>query len=213
MDDKRLDEILSDAAHTYRPPPDAPLDLIWSRVEAEAFASQPSSLARRAPGWRAFGGAIAATLVLGVAIGRMSAPRAASVDATAASAARQAPAHLASNGVSDPYQRTTQEFLGRTVLLIASLPSKDGTGVADDKINEQAKQLLGTARLLLDSPVGHEPRMKDLLEDLELVLAQVARLQPQHRGDALNLIRQALEERDVVPRIRSAAADLSIGDN
>ena len=51
MDDKRLDELLTDATRSYRPPPDAPLDAIWSRVDAELFAVK--SL-RRAPGWRAF---------------------------------------------------------------------------------------------------------------------------------------------------------------
>ena len=83
----------------------------------------------------------------------------------------------------------------------------------DEKLTEQARQLLGTTRLLLDSPVGQEQRMKDLLEDLELVLAQVARLQPQRPGEALTMINEALEERDVVPRIRSAVADLSGSDH
>jgi t-SNARE complex subunit (syntaxin) len=55
--------------------------------------------------------------------------------------------------------------------------------------------------------------MKDLLEDLELVLAQVARLQSQRPGEAITLINEALEERDVVPRIRSAVADLSGSDH
>jgi len=65
MDDNRLDELLTDAVLTYRPPPDASLDVIWSRVEAEAFRAQPS---KRAPGWRVFVGAIAATLLGGVLI-------------------------------------------------------------------------------------------------------------------------------------------------
>ena len=208
MDDKRLDEILSDAVRSYRPPPDAPLDAIWSRVEAEAFAAPQ---VRRAPGWRVFAGAIAATLVFGVAIGRMTAATQ-NAGPLATVAARQGAARLASNTANDPYQRTTQEFLGRAALLLASLPTNGRAGLSDERLNEQAKQLLGTTRLLLDSPVGHEQRMKDLLEDLELVLAQVARLQTQHRGEALSLINEALEARDVVPRIRSAAADLNISD-
>ena len=47
MDDNRLDELLTDAVHTYRPPPEAPLDAIWSRVEAEAFARAVPRSARR----------------------------------------------------------------------------------------------------------------------------------------------------------------------
>ena len=46
MDDNKLDELLTDAVHSYRPPPDAPLDAIWARVEAEAFArARPQAFA------------------------------------------------------------------------------------------------------------------------------------------------------------------------
>ncbi len=207
MDDKRLDELLTDAAHTYRPPPDAPLDAIWARVEAEAFAPQA---VKRAPGWRVFAGAIAATLVFGVLIGRATASN--GIAPPLAASTGTAPARLASSVSNDPYQRTAQEFLGRTAVLLAALPTRERPGVNDAKLAEQAQQLLGTTRLLLDSPVGHEQRMKDLLEDLELVLAQVARLQSQRPGESLTMINEALEERDVVPRIRSAVAGLSISD-
>jgi hypothetical protein len=208
MDDKRLDELLNDAVHSYRPPPDVPLDAIWSRVEAEAFSAQPRQ-PRYTPGWRTFTGAIAATLVFGVLIGRTTAKR--EVTAAAAVPSAQVPSRLASATTTpgDPYQRTTEEFLGRTAVLLAALPSDGGKVVGDEHITAQAQQLLGTTRLLLDSPVGREQRMKDLLEDLELVLAQVARLQSPHHGETLTLINEALEERDVVPRIRSAVADLS----
>jgi hypothetical protein len=207
MDDNRLDELLTDAARTYRPPPDSLLDAIWSRVEAEAFAVQP---AKRAPGWRTFAGAIAATLVFGVLIGRVTATRDLSLPFAAKGSVT--PARLASTSAGDPYQRTMQEFLGSTAVLIAALPADGRSGTNDTKLTDQARALLGTARLLLDSPVGREQRTKELLEDLELVLAQVARLQSQHPGEALTLINEALEERDVVPRIRSAVAGLSISD-
>jgi len=49
MDDNKLDELLTDAVRSYRPPPAAPLDAIWARVEAEAFDARAE---RRAPGWR-----------------------------------------------------------------------------------------------------------------------------------------------------------------
>jgi hypothetical protein len=206
MDDNELDKLLTDAVRSYRPPPAAPLDAIWSRVEAEAFAPRA---VRRAPGWMAFGGAIAATLLFGVLIGRATATRGVVAIPPQASAR----ARLASNAPAYPYQRTTQEFLGRTAALLVALPSKDRPGTNDPQLAGQARQLLGTTRLLLDSPVGRDQRMKDLLEDLELVLAQVARLQPQRPGESLTLINEALEERDVVPRIRSAVADLSGSDH
>jgi hypothetical protein len=207
MDDKQLDKLLADAERSYRVPPDAPLDAIWSRVDTELFAEKS---ARRAPGWRTFAGAIAATLVLGVLIGRTTASRENSLSFALKQTAT--PAQLASNTAAAPYQRTMQEFLGSTAVLIAALPANGRPGTNDTRIAEQARALLGTARLLLDSPLGREQRTKDLLEDLELVLAQVARLQSQRPGEALTMINEALEERDVVPRIRTAVAGLSIGD-
>lgn len=208
MDDNRLDELLTDAASTYRPPPDAPLDAIWARVEAEAFAAKAAT---HSPGRRVFAIAIAAALVLGVLLGRVTATG--DFPSPFAANAGRTPARLSAAPAGDPYQRTTQEFLGRTAVLFAALPSRGRPGINDARLTEQARQLLGTTRLLLDSPVGHEQRMKDLLEDLELVLAQVARLQSQRPGEALTLINEALEERDVVPRIRSAVADLSGSDH
>jgi len=207
MDDKELDGLLHDATHTYRPPPDAPLDAIWQRVEAQAFT--PRSVGR-APGWRTFGAAMAAMLVVGVLLGRTTANRALAVPQSATKDG--APGRLASAVTGDPYQRTAQEFLGRTAVLLAALPTKGRPGLNDDKLVQQAQQLLGTTRLLLDSPFGRDQGMRDLLEDLELVLAQVARMQPQRPGEALTTINEALEERDVVPRIRSAVASLSISD-
>ena len=68
--------------------------------------------------------------------------------------------------------------------------------------------------MLLDSPAAaSDPRLKNLLEDLELVLAQLAQLPPERRGPELTLIAEALEQRDVVPRLRSAAASISSDDN
>jgi hypothetical protein len=211
MDEKRLDELLDDAARTYRVPPEPPLDAIWSRVEAEAFA--PVTARRSGPGWRVLTAAIAASLVLGVAMGRYStrAERAAAIAAVNASTVTPA-ANPAAQAAAAPYQRATEEFLGSTALLLAALPRDGSGGQMPTLLPDQAAELLTTTRLLLDSPVSANPRMKALLQDLELVLAQVARLQPRRENVTLTLISQTLEERELVPRIRSAVADLSTFD-
>jgi hypothetical protein len=46
----------------------------------------------------------------------------------------------------------------------------------DARLAKWARPLLGDTRLLLDSPAASDPRRRRLLEDLELVLAEVARL-------------------------------------
>jgi len=57
-DDHKLDDLLNDAAHTYRVPPPPPLDDIWSRVEARAFTPAPRR--RSVVGWPTLATAIAA---------------------------------------------------------------------------------------------------------------------------------------------------------
>jgi hypothetical protein len=51
--------------------------------------------------------------------------------------------------------------------------------------------------------------MRNLLEDLELVLVQVVRLQREGSRADLDMINRALEQRDVIPRLRTAVADIS----
>lgn len=216
MDDKqrdhKLDTLLADAARTYRVPPDAPLDALWAGIEREAF-TPPVTNRRGAPGWRVLGVAIAASLVLGVSMGRLSVRTGATTGPAVASPPTATLTTLpAAQSASAPYHRETEVFLGNTALLLAALPRKGSQGQAPSLLPEQATQLLNTTRLLLDSPVGTDPRMRELLQDLELVLAQVARLQPRRQNVELTMISQTLEERDLVPRIRSAVTDLSASD-
>lgn len=211
MDEKKLDELLADAARTYRVPPEPQLDAIWSRVEAEAFA--PATMRRAGPGWRMLAAAIAASLVLGVSLGRYSTRAPRSVAAAAVNVSTVTPALTpAAQVAAAPYQRATEEFLGNTALLLAALPRNGSGDQASTLLPEQAAQLLTTTRLLLDSPISANPRMKALLQDLELLLAQVSRLEPRRENTTLTLISQTLEERDLVPRMRSAVADLSTFD-
>jgi hypothetical protein len=207
--EKKLDALLDDAARTYRVPPEPPLDVIWSRVEAQAFTAAP--VRRPWIDWRTFGVAVAASLVIGVVMGRASVRVQNVPAAEVASGAdtRETPATQAALDKAAPYQRATEEFLGSTALLLAALPRNGSADKTSSLLPEQATQLLTTTRLLLDSPVGANPRMKALLQDLELVLAQVARLQPRREKAELTMISQTLEERDLVPRIRSAVTDLS----
>jgi hypothetical protein len=209
IDDRRLDELLADASHTYRVPPEPALDAIWERVAAEAFTPP---VRRSHPGWLAFAGAIAASLVIGVVGGRASARSGTSAAGSPATSPAAAAA-VANSATTEPYHRTTRELLGRTAVLLTSFPAPGSDGATDTRLIQQASQLLTTTRLLLDSPVGQDRRMKELLQDLELVLAQVARLRHSDREDEIALITQAMEERDVLPRLRTAVTGLSISDH
>lgn len=213
-EDDRFSGALRDAARDYNEPPElsrADLDAMWVAIERDAFPrrfASPSAIVPAPSASRWFAARtllpLAAMLVLGVAIGRVSARRTPQPVQVLAS---RAPSDTVS--LPEPYQSTTSRYLGQTAALLVALPGEVRAGRADDRFLGRAHDLLLTTRLLLDTPAAANPRFRTLLEDLELVLAQVVRLQTDQSRAELDLIRQALEQRDVLPRLRTAVADIS----
>ena len=221
MSEDRFDKLMRDAAETFRRPPEPPIDAMWAEIEARSglraapLADPVISLAdarrgSRVPRWLA----IAATLVVGIGIGRGSAAighdavapapqTVANADSTAGLAAHTDPE------LDRPYELETSQYLGQTAALLTSLPLEARAGGSDKQFASRASELLTRTRLLIDSPAADEPEMRDLLEDLELVLAQVVRLRNNATRLDLDIINRALEQRDVIPRLRTAAADIS----
>ena len=99
-----------------------------------------------------------------------------------------------------------------SLLLLVALPADTATVALDPQIMHEGARLLATTRQLLDSPVASDVRFRNLLQDLELVLVQVARIEPRHRSSDMQFIQTALDEHDIMPRLRSVAADLSLDD-
>lgn len=213
--DARLERVLHDVAPHWRVPPAPPLDAMWARVEAEAFDRPglrvvPGSAGRRVL-WR-WGGPVAglaAGLLLGVGFGvdygRRSAPP--TVPSTVAVTDRVL--DRAREGVPqlDPaYHEVATDYFDQTAALLVTLPAQLDDGGADAHVVRQASELLSTTRLLLDSPAGADPELQTLLDDLELILAQIVRLPAVREPGQAALIADALEARHVLPRLRSAAA-------
>ena len=214
INDEQLDALLKQAARSYRVPPEPPLEAMWGQVEAEHFGARDARAAQR--GWlRRFRPAlaIAATLVIGVALGRVTAP--AGEFQLVASHGQAPEVDLDTptrGGSSSPYEAATTRYLGQATALLVTLPAELKAGRADSALVAQAGELLTITRLLLDSPAADEPRIKALLDDLELVLAQIARLQGSRNASELDLIQGALEQRDVLPRLRTAVAQIATDD-
>ena len=103
-----------------------------------------------------------------------------------------------------PYRLAAMQHLVTTEALLMSLRGDVRTGRKDTTIAVWAGDLLGTTRVLIDSPAGRDPQLKQLLEDLELVLAQISRL-PGARGEAadLGLIDDAVRHREIMTRLRA----------
>ena len=215
MKEDRFESLMRDAAQTFRKPPQPDLDGMWAEIERETWgaSTQPARIEARgftrASGWLA-----AATLVIGIGLGRAS-----SFTRTEGTTTPQPqPIVAVANNTTPlrndtsfdaPYSAETSQYLGQTAALLIALPAEARSGKPDDKFVGKAAELLTRTRLLLDSPAANDTQMRSLLEDLELVLAQVVRLQNGTDRTEVDLINRALEQRDVIPRLRTAAADIS----
>jgi hypothetical protein len=106
--------------------------------------------------------------------------------------------------VALPYRLAAAEHLAMTEALLVSFRADYKSGRRDSTVASWATNLLGTTRMLIDSPASKDLKMKKLLEDLELVLAQIARL-PAASGDStdVELIDKAVKERQVLTRLRA----------
>jgi hypothetical protein len=72
------------------------------------------------------------------------------------------------------------------------------------QLGNWGRQVLGSTRLLIDSPAGSDPQLRALLDDLELVLVQIIQLSGGELGPTDRaLIEGALEHSDLLPRIRT----------
>lgn len=104
-----------------------------------------------------------------------------------------------------PYVVATREHLNRSELFLTGVRAHPEIESADPEMESWARALLTRTRILMASPAGEEPATRRLLEDLELMLAQVvATAATQDAGEA-RIVGENLEESGLLYRLRSAA--------
>lgn len=197
--DGRFESFLREAAREYHTPPATPREAMWARIEETRRVARkvtPIPLPTRV--WARWGLAAAAILAVGIGLGRWS-----------SRPYVQAPtvSRGSSGGRASAYQLATGQHLNRVETLLTSFRVEARTGSTDQLLAASARDLLATHRLLLDSPAAsRDPRLKRLLDDLELVLAQIAQLSQEQDMDASGLILQALDDSGVLLRLRASPA-------
>jgi hypothetical protein len=225
MDD-RFDDLLRDAAGEYNEPPETPREQMWAAIQAKRTAElEAANKVEKAEGkaaegaertearnsnvlhfrhFRAFrtygiAAGIAAILALGVGLGRLTVDRRGALTTPAPLAVKATPRVSAT-----AYRLITTEHLSQSeaflTLFRASVRDRGDERLA----SATARQLLATNRLLLDSPAGSDARTRLLLQDLELVLAEIAQLSPQPESRDLDLITKGLEQGGMLSRLRTA---------
>ncbi len=219
-------EVVNALKAGYNPPPPTPAEEMWGAIESAISAgSTPGSgdvpvvpIATRSggrrgrlPGWVGLAAAAGLALLIGVGIGRRTAPEGttapsvAEAPATAESVRGQGNATAAARHVGDiePLLRQVRAELRR------------GGGL-DGQIGLWSRDLLRTTRLLMDrDPESVSPGMRRLLEDLEFVLVQVrvlaeGGLPAERLREELELLDEELESTNVFPRIQAFAPNPGI---
>jgi hypothetical protein len=216
MDDDRDFESMLRALREAEPAPPVPREEMWLRIQAQRATrlngASPTqardstagpgvvALRPRRSVWVQWGAALAAMLVIGIGLGRITMPH-----ATTPSPAPTSPAADAAGAdvVPTPYRMAATQHLHRTEALLASLVI-DARTYGAVEVSGWAAELLTDTRLLLASPAAEDPALARLLDDLELVLSQIAGIPAARADEEVELIQDGLNESDVLLRLRAA---------
>lgn len=195
MNDDQLDRLLDQAKQEYRPVPAPPREEMWAaiqarRTERKIIAFRPRLL------WPL---GMAAVLALGFGLGwymhREAIPAGREVAVNPSVSQGRASTVLATAAI---------QHLSRTETFLTGFRVEASAGMPDSALLAGARDLLGTTRLLLDSPELKDQRMRALLGELEIVLAQVAQLQADPTQEDADLIVKELDHQGVLPRLRTS---------
>lgn len=206
MNDKRFDELLRETAEEYNRPPETPTDQMWAEIQRQRETVSPAG-AENQNWWRRavvlVPMAAAAVLIIGVGIGRWTAP------VEPVSGGPTATGLPIPGGALDGdafYRVIAGRHLQQTETLLTLFALESPT--ADDferqqRVDQWARKLLGDTRLLMDSPAAEDPALGQLLTDLEFFLARIVHLSGERLDHDKDRINDDLRDRGVLMRLRS----------
>jgi hypothetical protein len=178
-------------AQDYHRPPDTPRDEMWTRITAERARRREAAKVVPLRRWMTWSAAAAAVLVLGVGIGRLS--------------VREKERNPEPRNEEIAYRAAAAPYLTRTEALLTSFRTESKSGKVDADFAGEAQDLLVTTRLMLNSPAARDPRLASLLQDLEVMLVQIAQLPAGSDRNDVELINQGLDQRSVMLRLRAVS--------
>ncbi|MGI9625394.1 MAG: hypothetical protein ACR2QM_01045 [Longimicrobiales bacterium] len=194
--------------------PSTPAAEMWPAIEAklpttsaEAGPSTVVSLpVRRSwPAWK-WAAAAGVVLAIGVGIGRTSVVLPTEDGGPLTPVAAVDPPPPAGEPSLRAFTAHTRGRIADLEPLLTMIAADAGGGRYDPQLGDWAKSQLNRTRLALDSPGASDPTVRHVLEDLELILMQVATLGDIGEARAnqeMGLIAQALEEQGLLDRVRA----------
>lgn len=192
MTDDRFEELLNQMRDEHNAPPPTPRDEIWQKLQVAQGArpTRRTTLLRPVFWWPV---AAAALLLLGIGLGRWSKvgePTTSEVVESTPEAPHQV----------DPYAVVAARHLNRAETLLTHFESGTAPAISRTQLSSWARALLNDTRLLMDSPAMDEPTTRELLSDVELLLALIVRLDA---NDTPEAIADGLRNSGLLDRLRS----------
>jgi hypothetical protein len=212
MGDEKFEEFLQREAESYNAPPaNVPRDEMFAAITAARAEGLKTEDRRPKTGNRSGTPRLvwigmAATLVIGVAIGKFALTRNdAAAPALAASQRSSGALPAITDTTGGSYALATTEQLVRAEALLTAYRSAAPNAGVDKQLSGWARDVLSNTRLLLDSPAADDPARRRLLQDLELVLVQMVQRSPAAgAGEERAHIDRSLDRTQVLSRLRSA---------
>lgn len=193
--DAPLDHELSRLASEYNEPPAPPRDEMWQRISAARRTPSRTVTFRRLVRVAL---PMAAVLALAFAVGRWSAGGdSAAPDSSLATSTTSGDTTVADTRV---YRVAATRHLQNAGLFLADFRDA-ATGRGQMPASGSARELLVSNRLLLSSPAADDPQLRNLLEDVELLLVQIAQLPAEGPRADPSLITDGLDAVNLLTRI------------
>lgn len=210
MNDRHTDEEfierLKREVNDYNTPPDTPREVMWARIQ-EARSIHKETSPARTPGWwlwprrLALPAAVAALVVLAFVIGRHYAPKPGG-EATAPQMAAKGTARGNEQKKRYIYGLAAAPVLTQAEVLLTQFKSTDTLNGDRETYAERAATLLVDTRYLLNTPAADDPKLRQLLSDLELVLAQIVQLSSRG-GHEKEFADESISGRFLIERLRT----------
>lgn len=102
------------------------------------------------------------------------------------------------------YAATTRRLLDRGESFLATVQADLASGTPDPEMEVWARSLLSRTRVLMASPAAREPETRRLLQDLELMLAQIVVTTATGDPGEARILGEGLEDGNLLYRLRSA---------
>lgn len=199
MSEERFEAWLKKNADEYhRPPGDIPREEMWEAIASARASRSVIPTQRHRISLTRY--AIAASLLIGAGIGLGYWMRGPVVGSAVLITSSTDPDSVVRNTT---YEAASVAHLSAVESMLTSFRTTP-PNAHDVALRRLARDLLVTTRLLMDSPAAEDAVRRQLLEDLEYVLAQIVLLDPNAPAEDRAVVDRAIAREQVLTRIRSS---------